>query len=54
MALLTSLVTELDKLLKIAVKLAATMPNTIKTKTIPRSCPFNSDIAYLLSNHKNQ
>ena len=43
-ALLTSLVTELLKPVKIVVNAAATMPNTISTKTMPNSCPLISDI----------
>ena len=43
-ALLTWLVTELDNPLKMAVKLAATMPNTMMTRIIPSSCPLISDI----------
>ena len=43
-ALLTSLVTELLNPVKIVVNAAATMPNTISTKTIPNSCPLISDI----------
>lgn len=44
-ALLTWLVTELDSPLKIAVKLAATMPNTMITRMMPSNCPLISDIA---------
>ena len=43
-ALVTWLLTELDSPVKIAVKLAATMPNTIITRMMPNNCPLISDI----------